>query len=135
MRVILASTSPRRRELIKKITPDYKCVPSCVDEQAVEERVEKGGGYASEAELAVLMVRALSREKALDVFGRLEDKENVLVIGADTAVCPSSEILGIFRELHEQGNTIVLITHDNDIAHQAKRIVHILDGRLTEVTG
>ena len=47
----------------------------------------------------------------------------------------SSEILGIFRELHEQGNTIVLITHDNDIAHQAKRIVHILDGRLTEVTG
>ena len=47
----------------------------------------------------------------------------------------SSEILGIFKELHEQGNTIVLITHDNDIAKQAKRIVHILDGRLTEVTG
>jgi putative ABC transport system ATP-binding protein len=47
----------------------------------------------------------------------------------------SSEILGIFKELHEQGNTIVLITHDNDIARQAKRIVHILDGRLTEVTG
>ncbi|MBQ6372036.1 MAG: ABC transporter ATP-binding protein [Oscillospiraceae bacterium] len=47
----------------------------------------------------------------------------------------SSEILGIFKELHAQGNTIVLITHDNDIAKQAKRIVHILDGRLTEVTG
>ena len=47
----------------------------------------------------------------------------------------SSEILSIFKELHEQGNTIVLITHDNDIAKQAKRIVHILDGRLTEVTG
>ena len=47
----------------------------------------------------------------------------------------SSEILGIFRELHDQGNTIVLITHDNDIARQAKRMVHILDGRLTEVTG
>ena len=47
----------------------------------------------------------------------------------------SSEILGILRELHDQGNTIVLITHDNDIARQAKRMVHILDGRLTEVTG
>ena len=47
----------------------------------------------------------------------------------------SSEILAILKELHEQGNTIVLITHDNDIAKQAKRIVHILDGRLTEVTG
>lgn len=94
MRIILASTSPRRRELIKKITPDFECVPSCVDEQAVEERVEKGGGYASEAELAGLLVRALSREKALDVFGRLEDNENVLVIGADTVVCLSNEILG-----------------------------------------
>ena len=42
--------------------------------------------------------------------------------------------MSIFRELHEQGNTIVLITHDNDIAHRARRIIHILDGRLTEVT-
>lgn len=45
----------------------------------------------------------------------------------------SREIMTIFRELHEQGNTVVLITHDNDVARQAKRIVHILDGRLTEV--
>ena len=46
----------------------------------------------------------------------------------------SREIMEMFRELHEQGNTIVLITHDNDVARQAKRIVHILDGKLTEVT-
>ncbi len=46
----------------------------------------------------------------------------------------SQEILDMFCELHEQGNTIVLITHDNDIARKAKRVVHILDGRLTEVT-
>ena len=46
----------------------------------------------------------------------------------------SREILDMFKEMHEQGNTIVLITHDNDIARQAKRVVHILDGRLTEVT-
>jgi putative ABC transport system ATP-binding protein len=39
----------------------------------------------------------------------------------------------MFHEMHEQGNTIVLITHDNDIARQAKRIIHILDGKLTEV--
>ncbi len=43
------------------------------------------------------------------------------------------EIMEIFHELHQQGNTIVLITHDTDIANQASRIVHILDGRLTEV--
>jgi putative ABC transport system ATP-binding protein len=45
----------------------------------------------------------------------------------------SSEILSIFKELHEQGNTIVLITHDDNVAKQARRIVHILDGRLSEV--
>ena len=46
----------------------------------------------------------------------------------------SREIMDILHELHEQGNTVVLITHDNDIARQAKRSLHILDGKLTEVT-
>ena len=44
------------------------------------------------------------------------------------------EIIDIFHELHEQGNTIVLITHDNDVARQAGRSIHILDGKITEVT-
>jgi len=46
----------------------------------------------------------------------------------------SQEIIDIFHDLHEQGNTIVVITHDNDIAKQAQRAVHILDGKITEVT-
>ena len=45
----------------------------------------------------------------------------------------TEDIMQIFRELHEQGNTIVLITHDNEVAAQAKRIIHIRDGKLTEV--
>ena len=44
----------------------------------------------------------------------------------------SAEIMEVFRELHSQGNTIVLITHDNDVARQAERIVHIRDGQLSE---
>ena len=46
----------------------------------------------------------------------------------------SQEIIDIFHDLHAQGNTIVLITHDNDIARQASRSIHILDGKITEVT-
>ena len=46
----------------------------------------------------------------------------------------SQEIIDIFHELHAQGNTIVLITHDSDVAKQAQRSIHILDGRITEVT-
>ena len=43
------------------------------------------------------------------------------------------EIMDIFHELHTQGNTIVLITHDDSVAAQAQRRVNILDGKLTEV--
>ena len=46
----------------------------------------------------------------------------------------SQEIIDIFHELHKQGNTIVLITHDKDVAKQAERSIHILDGQITEVT-
>ena len=46
----------------------------------------------------------------------------------------SQEIMDIFHELHRQGNTIVLITHDGDVARQAQRSIHILDGQITEVT-
>ncbi len=41
------------------------------------------------------------------------------------------EVLGFLRSLNEEGNTIVLITHDNSIAAQSKRIVRIQDGRIT----
>ena len=43
------------------------------------------------------------------------------------------EILDLFKELHEQGNTVVVITHDSHVARQAQRSLHILDGRITEV--
>ena len=45
----------------------------------------------------------------------------------------SKEIIDIFHDLHEQGNTIVLITHDGGIAKQAQRSIHILDGQISEV--
>ena len=43
------------------------------------------------------------------------------------------EIMEIFHELHKQGNTIVLITHDDEVAKQASRSIHIRDGKVTEV--
>lgn len=42
------------------------------------------------------------------------------------------QVMGLFRELHEEGRTIIMITHDIDIAKNASRIVNILDGNLTE---
>lgn len=45
----------------------------------------------------------------------------------------SAEIMEIFHMLHEQGNTIVIITHDEDVAEQAERKIRIRDGIVSEV--
>ncbi len=42
----------------------------------------------------------------------------------------SADVLALFSELHDQGRTIVLITHERDVAESAQRIVSILDGQL-----
>ena len=42
----------------------------------------------------------------------------------------SGQILRFFKELNEEGNTIVMITHDNSIARQAERIIRLEDGRV-----
>lgn len=42
----------------------------------------------------------------------------------------SKEILQILKNMHEQGKTVILITHDNGIAAQARRVVRIIDGKI-----
>ena len=46
----------------------------------------------------------------------------------DTAT--GNEIMGLFERLHKQGNTIVLVTHEHDIALHAHRVIHIRDGKV-----
>ncbi len=46
----------------------------------------------------------------------------------DTAT--SSEIMGVFDRLHQQGNTIILVTHEPDIAMYAHRVVRLRDGKI-----
>jgi len=43
-----------------------------------------------------------------------------------------NEILGLFQKLHDEGSTIVIITHDAHVAQAASRRVHIMDGKLAE---
>jgi len=42
----------------------------------------------------------------------------------------STEIMGTFHSLHEQGATIVMVTHEQERAHEAQRVVNVLDGRI-----
>ncbi len=42
------------------------------------------------------------------------------------------QIMELFQALSDEGHTIIMITHDLNIARHARRIVHIIDGELTE---
>ena len=81
---------------------------------------ELSGGQQQRVAIARALVTNPSLILADEPTGNLDSKT-------------SREIMEIFHELHAQGNTIVLITHDNGIARQAERSIHILDGRITEV--
>ncbi|MBD3421481.1 MAG: ATP-binding cassette domain-containing protein [Chitinivibrionales bacterium] len=42
----------------------------------------------------------------------------------------TQEILGVFHDLHHEGNTIITITHEDDVASRAQRLVRLVDGRI-----
>ena len=48
------------------------------------------------------------------------------------ATAQADEIMAIFQKLNDEGHTIVMITHEPDIAEHAKRIIHIRDGKIFE---
>lgn len=48
------------------------------------------------------------------------------------ATTQAEEIMAIFQKLNQEGHTIVMITHEPDIAEHAKRIIHVRDGNIVE---
>jgi len=44
----------------------------------------------------------------------------------------SHDIMDLIDNLHEKGNTIILVTHEHDIAERANRVIHMLDGKIHE---
>ena len=88
--------------------------------RAKHQPTELSGGQQQRVAIARALVTRPSLILADEPTGNLDSRT-------------TDDIMDIFHELHEQGNTIVLITHDNEVAEQARRIIHIRDGKLTEV--
>ncbi|HXE04599.1 MAG TPA: ABC transporter ATP-binding protein [Bryobacteraceae bacterium] len=63
----------------------------------------------------------------------LVNKPSILLADEPTGALDTatgSEIMALFERLHQEGNTIVLVTHEPDIAMHAHRVIHIRDGRV-----
>lgn len=60
-------------------------------------------------------------------------RPNFLVADEPTGALDSAtsrEILALFEELNRNGTTIIMVTHDENVARQTNRLIRILDGRL-----
>ena len=83
---------------------------------------ELSGGQRQRVAIARALVNKPSIILADEPTGNLDSKSGV-------------EIMKIFDDLYSQGNTIILVTHEEYIADHANRTIHIFDGRIKEDTG
>lgn len=75
------------------------------------------------------------QQQRVAIARALSCKPEIILADEPTGALDSKtgvEIMNLLKELNENGQTIILITHDNNIAKQAKRIVRIEDGKLYE---
>ncbi len=74
------------------------------------------------------------QQQRVSIARALAGKPSLILADEPTGALDSKtsrEVLGFIRQLHEEGNTIVMITHDPTIALNAKRAVQIMDGKIT----
>ena len=112
----------------------YQKVPRAERQQRVKEALEKVNLYQRAKHLPTEL--SGGQQQRVAIARAIVTRPKLILADEPTGALDSKtsrEIIDIFHDLHRQGNTIVLITHDNDVANQAPRSVHILDGQLTEV--
>jgi putative ABC transport system ATP-binding protein len=78
---------------------------------------ELSGGQRQRVAIARALVNSPSIVLADEPTGNLDSKTG-------------DEIMALFARLHSQGNTIILVTHENDIAQRADRVIHVRDGKV-----
>ena len=112
----------------------YQKVPKAERQQRVKEALEKVNLYQRAKHLPTEL--SGGQQQRVAIARAIVTRPKLILADEPTGALDSKtsrEIIDIFHDLHRQGNTIVLITHDNNIAREAERAIHILDGQISEV--
>ena len=112
----------------------YQKVPRAERQQRVKEALEKVNLYQRAKHLPTEL--SGGQQQRVAIARAIVTRPKLILADEPTGALDSKtsrEIIDIFHDLHRQGNTIVLITHDNNIAKEAERAIHILDGQISEV--
>ena len=112
----------------------YQKVPKAGRQRRVKEALEKVNLYQRAKHLPTEL--SGGQQQRVAIARAIVTNPKLILADEPTGALDSKtsrEIIDIFHDLHRQGNTIVLITHDNGIAKEAERAIHILDGQISEV--
>jgi len=139
-----------RNKMLGFIFQQYNLIPKLTVRQNVELPLLYGG--LSEKEQTERAYLALDRvglkdkaknmpsqlsggqQQRVSIARALAGEPSVILADEPTGALDSrtgKEVLDFLKKLHREGNTIVLITHDNTIAAQAERVIKIQDGKIT----
>lgn len=105
-----------------------------------EERVKKAKQFLTMVGLADRMYHTSSQlsggqQQRVAIARALSMNPSIILADEPTgniATDQAMEIMKILEDLNQQGHTIILITHENEIAQYCKRIIHLRDGKIVE---
>ncbi len=138
-----------RNKKLGFIFQQYNLIPKLTVQQNVELPLLYGG--LSEKEQAERALQSLERvglrdkaknfpnqlsggqQQRVSIARVLAGEPSIILADEPTGALDSKtgkEVLQFLKKLHKEGNTIVLITHDNTIASQAERVIRVQDGRV-----
>jgi putative ABC transport system ATP-binding protein len=115
-------------------------VPMMYGDIAKEERVKKAKEYLEKVGLGNRMEHTPNQlsggqQQRVAIARALAMNPSIILADEPTgniATKQALEIMEILEDLNEQGNTILMITHEQEIAEYAKRIIHLRDGQIVE---
>ncbi len=115
-------------------------IPMMYGGTAKEERLEKAKKYLAMMGLADRLYHTPNQlsggqQQRVAIARALAMNPSIILADEPTGNIASKqakEIMKIFEELNQQGHTIIMITHEQEIADYAERIIHLRDGRIVE---